>query len=542
MDDTPPRSTINLDISRAAVTPEGVEGFEWPLARKEVLAARDALVRPTMTTLREAPTDLPDQTLRLLALHYVIEVLEAYQACALARRFDERGITPKTGPEFRLLQALLLGEQSTGPPRLEHLRTGLRQRRSWVPQWVRSALWGLRLNGWKRALLRAPETTSPVALHSIPLLRQHARRSRRFVRYRPIESWFPPLTDVPRELPHPEPGLVEELIGGADLGFRAGGEAVPETLRRYLTEWVRRASGLTVLRLQELLQRVDTEIHEVWIGSGGSPWTRSVGYVARSNGGTVTGHEHGMGAGHLVSDLKTLGDLQACDRFVTYTEAQAESIRHNLDPGLLITDEVPEVVALRGPNRGPYLDRRPNRRPKGSSREQVRTIIYPASFYNGGRMHYGVQVPDLVALDWEARLFHRLRSWGFRVLHKPHPASVVLPPPELYARPGVEPRSGPFEEVMEQADLVLTIMPQSTAFAYAMTSGIPIVYVDLGLFTWRGRARQLFEERAVVVQGRINEANRLCVDWTELRHGIDTAPERDDTEFERIYLGSPTRS
>ena len=48
-----------------------------------------------------------------------------------------------------------------------------------------------------------------------------------------------------------------------------------------------------------------------------------------------------------------------------------------------------------------------------------KTVMYSASIYVGERVSFMVQFPDIVTLDWEARLFSHLSKWSYDTIHKP---------------------------------------------------------------------------------------------------------------------------
>lgn len=127
--------------------------------------------------------------------------------------------------------------------------------------------------------------------------------------------------------------------------------------------------------------------------------------------------------------------------------AQASGLRKGLREDLLIPDRAPTIevvhpVSMNGKRNfaSPVA--------VGQRDRVVKTVMHYESFYRGERLNFMVQLPEMVAVDWEARLFAHLGQWRYEALYKPHPGSVGLPT-GLAERFGGRTLTQPFEEVMD---------------------------------------------------------------------------------------------
>lgn len=517
--------TLILDPSRIPPRADGGAGAPWPLARREVEAVRDELTTGIATLARKATEGPERDAFVVVALHHLNEALALYQATAVARRCRGRGVEVEPPPRSRVLAALLQDRAPEAPAWLGAFAAAPPPPPGPWPHAVRRLAGELKASGWRAGAPRSAH--HPVALHVMPVLRAHARSARTGVSVRFAHEFF----RSPRAAPPSAPELGDAAVDAVEDAFRVGGEALPASLGEAVRE--RLDAGLVAARRHLATVQARPLPAELWTGTGGDLWTRVVQASCRGTGGRVTGHDHGLGSGHLDHAAKGLSDLAFCDTFVTFTAAQAEGLRRSVRPDRTFQDKAPDIVAL------PSRTWHGRGRARGRPRDLVRRVMYPSSFYNGDRVHYAIQVPDVVQVDWEARLFARLADWGFDVLHKPHPGSITLPPAWLGRLPRVRTLAEPFEQVMHLADVLVVLSPQSTAMVSALRAGLPLVFVDLGLFHWWPEARRLFERRCAVIGGEFDEDGRIQVDWDALRAAIAEAPRRMDPAFEEAYLGAP---
>ena len=535
-----------LDVRRMTVDEHGVLGFAWPLARHEVVAVRDAIPPLVVEAARDSwGTDEEAELLSIVFGGFVTEVLGLYQAHALNRRLRALGYRAIAPPGTRHLVAVASEAPPWPSPFLESLERGVLRDSTGVRAMVSLIRTDLRWNGPSPAIARPYDRERDIAaIQRLPLIHRRARAVPEVVRFRDRGQWFGPLAGLPARgdwQASRDSMVVDKALEAARVGFTAGDEELPGYLDSYLRDWLVQAMGLSHLRLAHMLDLPEGLPRHLWTGNGGSVWNRILRHATRRLGGTVTGYDHGNGAGHLVSIFPTLMEFESCDTFVTFTPTQAEALRKGLRPDLLIPPDAPEIIAAPIPRDGSLPAKRVRpRRPRSGGNgaaPAISTVMYPSSFYNGDRPSYGVVIPDIVALDWEARLFSHLNRWGYRVLHKPHPASAGLPPAGFSQAFGGTTLLERFESVMHLADAFLFVSPQSTTLVAMLESGKPMVFVDPGLFEWVPEAYEMLRRRCRIVRGWFDDANRLQVDWDELRGALQESGELMDTTFLDSYYG-----
>lgn len=535
-----------LDVSQMTVDEHGIRGFAWPLGRQEVLDLRDAMtLRLTEAARGSGDLDEDAELLSIVFGGFVNEALGLYQAHALIRRLRALSYRAIVPPGTRYLAAVASDAPPWPSPFLDFLKRGLPRASRGVRAMLSRMRTEMRWNGPSPAIARPCDRERDIgAIQRLPLIYRHARAVPEIVRFYDRGQWFGPLDG--HSARHswqatPDSVVVDRALEAVHVGFAAGNEELPGYLDSYLHDWLVQAMELSHRRLTAILALPEGLPRHLWTGNGGSVWNRILRHATRRLGGTVTGHDHGNGSGHLVSLLRTVFEFESCDTFVTFTPTQAKALQSGLRTDLLIPPNPPEIIAAPFLRDGSSAAKRArSQRPRAGGNgaaTATRTVMYPSSFYNGDRPNYNVLIPDIVALDWEARLFSHLNRWGYKVLHKPHPASVALPPAGFAQAFGGMTLLERFESVMHLADAFVFVSPQSTTFVAMLESGKPMVFVDPGLFEWVPDAYEMLRRRCRIVRGWFDDANRLQVDWDELRGAIQESGDLMDTTFFDSYYG-----
>ncbi len=338
--------------------------------------------------------------------------------------------------------------------------------------------------------------------------------------------------------------LADEAMEVVKESFRAGDLKLPGFIAKYLHDMAKDSTSLAHMRLLGLLEMPHKIPRRLWTGTGGFLWGRLLRRAVRELGGHVTGHDHAMGDGHMKEYNKTLTEYENCDSIVTSTPRQAEGLNKFLRPDLLIQSPAPEIVSL--PLSAKRFDFSSVQKKYSSAgnvknlpaREKLQ-VMYVATFYPGEHARYGgLFMPDVVAVDWQARLFGWLLRNGYDVIHKPHPDSIRRLSPAFEKSLNIRPNLESFEQVLDSADVLVFDCHTSTTLAGAMISKMPIVYIDFELGELDPSAREMFERRNCVVRGWFSEDNRAQVDWEEFRNAIDEASNLiHDSTFTDEYIG-----
>ena len=529
-----------------AVDETGVGGFVWPIAREEILAVGDAFLPPLVAAARRS-SDGNDESAELLSIVLAVflsETIGLYQAYALCRRLRNLRHTMIPPAKSRLLPALAAGSAPPPPPLFEGLRRGLPQSRRRGLASLYRASTNLQWNGLSLRLLGHFDRDQDVAaIQRLPLIRQHARAVAEFVRFVHPSEWFHSLDGHSRDdaPAASNADTIEGALTAARIGFAAGNEEAPDYLIEYLRDWLVRVMALTGDHLSAILRQPARVPHLLWTGSGSGIWSRILRHATRRLGGTVTGHDHGNGEGYLESGVPTLAEFESCDTFVTFTPTRARALAKGVRDDLLTQPEVPSIISVPSEFRDSSPFQQSNRRGKRSRARGrspvIRRVMYPTLYYSGDLVHPMFPLlPDIVEVDWQARLISHLRDWGYEVILKPHPGTHTSSAQVLGDRLGATTLTERFENVMDLADVLLFDYPRTTTFGTALASNSPVVLIDWEQEPFTSDAREKLQRRCRFVRAWFDEQNRLQTDWADLRNGIEESVELTDRAFFDSYL------
>lgn len=519
-------NTLELDIRRIRPSRAGIQNLVYPTATNEVIAVRDAMLEPLVGMARDEDTG----TLKVMLPHLINDLITVYEAHATTRRCRDRGVKISPPIGARVTPALVAGCDPMPPALLARLMSGPSRGAWWVPQVVRQVRWNKLLSGWTvDAFRQYHPDRSTVVVQSVPILVDRVRRHEGHFVHTPYPQWFAPIERLDENVLSER--HIEDVVSVAQRAFQAGEEDLSDRLATYVASWVRQASSFIDIHLQRLHDNPELP-RQLWTGAAGNPWCRMLRFAVRARGGQVTGHDHGTGSGHHREPNKELGDFEASDEFVTFTESHARALRNQLRPELMVQDSIPEIRGMITTHPTTTDD------PYEQAPDRIQSVMYPSSVYMGERRIFIPWLPDVVQLDWELRLFRRLSDWGYRCLHKPHPQSVALPQQIYGLGPRVELFSEPFEEVIHLADVVIFLSTTSTTFRSTLAAGTPIVLIEPGIEELTDGARKMLKERAAFVEAWFDEGNRLHVDWDELKAALNIAPDLTDPSYLETYYGA----
>lgn len=535
--------TVVLDVSRMDVDENGVKGFLWPLSRQEILSVRDVIL-PLFTDLARGQDETNQQidSFRVCLGVFLNEVTALYQAHAVIRRLSLSGHDVIPPPKSRLIGPVSAGTIPHPSPESSLIEIGLSDSRTRI----RNTLGRMKVysswNGLSIDMLRPINWESDVvALRRDGLIDYHARVIDRTVQFVHGRNWLPTLTsEWKQDIGKLAIGsnMADKILNIVRIGFAKGNEELPGYIDKSLREWLFVTTSVIQYRLNWLLQRSERLPKHLWTGSGGLVWSRIVRNAVRRNGGVITGHDHGIGYGFLKTVLPMLTEFESCDVFISFNKAQAEGLRQGMRTDLLMQSKIPEISAVPGIKRkDASVNSQQSRNANLHARPpKIHRVMYPSSFYLGEKTRAIPAMPDLVAVDWEARLFSKLGNWGYKTLHKPHPGSKVLPYPGFSRQFDTEILLDPFENTLHKADAFIFSSVHTTILNPALASGKPIIFVDFKQSDWNPDAYELFSRRCRVVKGWYDHNNRGQVDWDDLKVAIDEARYLTNSDFYDHYI------
>ena len=519
---------VELDVHRLEVSPRGASPWSWPVSRHEMGLASDALFFPYCELLRrQVLADSPARHLSVTPAYFRTEVMALLEARLLLKRWQEVGHRPTIPTRWRVLDRVARGEAPdlSSSAFIRQIESGPGQRALW-----RRPLRPLRnliSSGFPRVPLRNIKKDDVAVTTTGSLISAHAAHAGRPVKYVDYREWFPHSTSSSSSEANMR-GVIDEAMSIVETSYATVDLELDDVSRDYLTRWLEYALSRATAYVRSAQTRSHPGLKHLWIGTGGSIWARLLFDAVANEGVHVTAHDHGAGGGFRLNREKTVTDLSACHRFMTFTSTQAEATSHSLSENILLQSNPPAVDWI--------VDPLAARRIPTSSSTPIKKIMVLSNFFRGDAFHHASVLPDPVALDLHASLFWQLREWGYEVLHKPHPDSRTPSPAALHAF-GARQLEGYFEEVADQADLLLQIWDApSTTLRVALSTDLPLVILDFPRDPWRARARELLARRAALVRATFDESNRVLVDMKELREAIEHSPELRDRSFFDAYF------
>lgn len=521
-----------LDIQNAEVDADGMRDFYWPLPLDVSVPVREFLYARLVPLVRESdPQDPQALTLRVTHQYLIMSALRLFEATALVAAFVADGVRPDVPPRFTMLRAVLNG---TAPP-LEILPPlTASPPSSPFPGWLRRTVRGVQWNqpsltGMLRASLHLRGAGDLVTPHVNSLLVDHARRQGRVLRFSPLADWFEAMPRAEGDRLRAQP-LSSVLCDAADLvseSFVAGGIKPQERVREWTANWLREADAFVQFHANELRKRQLPQ--EMWFScTGAMIWSRILALAVRENGGYVASHDHGYGNAQIEQSGHHFTEFHFSDEFHTYNQLQAYVRRREVQQDLLLDPSDPVITAplvgesrVPGPGEGRTLTRR----------GPIRRLLYVPTAFHGMRVRLRPIFPDPVALDFQARLFGRLRKLGIELLYKPHPGGASRPPTRFAEQFGFETDERRFEQLDWDCDAYLVDFLSSSTTRAVLSSERPVIFLAMPYPELLQDARALLERRCTFVDIEPGPDNRLHADWATLESTLNA----DLHEFEMTF-------
>lgn len=539
---------LELDIHKMRPTREGLPDFYWPLSYFE----RDAFVRQLVEScteiLREEENEDEARPYKLVAKNFIAEATTFFQGDSLSCRFRDAGYDPKPPENWKYWPCLFAGKAPPAPAFLESLRAGPAKpsavKKLFNPGLLKKALKqirfrkeGLSIDGLKVGPLNKDILKNNIiTLQRGAFIGRHAACTGEDVYFVRSERWFHEVSEQEekRAQEAANPVIEARLLKAVESAYQKQGTVLPPYSRQYLQDLLSRGAALARVHYERLIKNPGALPARLWTGSFGNTWDALLGLAVVANGGQVTAHDHGAGAGHTNMIQMGLVEFWGCTHYMAFTPGQAEELRKLAARSFSLDRKLPEICGLEKSEKGndnEGLTVLPQFEGEG---KPVKTIILLATIYDGDRDRIGPGAPDNFLIDWQARLISHLQDWGYKVIIKLHPESPP-PPPYFEKEFGVEVTMDYFEDIFERGDLFLFDYLYTTAFSVALKTNVPMVFIDFYGDALTDKAESLLGKRAGLVQGGY-EQNRAQIDWNALKRAIEQAPVKSSNhEFAKYY-------
>ncbi|MBS4048014.1 MAG: hypothetical protein KG075_16840 [Alphaproteobacteria bacterium] len=513
------RRLRSLDIQSLDVSADGLKDFTWPISWKEQAKFRDHLIGSYAAVVRERIDrhDEEGDLLAILAMEFVQEAMRGWYAAILMRRFAQRG--------EQVVAPWLNGAAYDDPAIWQPKRDRIDFLRNRFPAstWralLRPLIGLMQDDGmswtWPQVVDFRNRIITTNASH---LIRQHADSVGEKPALVSLRHWFGDASDaLPNSLAdhalHADTvaQTTQILVDAAALN----GDELPATLLRHLENWLNAAAPICRWYLRWLLRHPKLLPARLWTGSGGYIFRRILHMATRRTGGQVWSHDHGSGLGLFGLPDTNLTEFTTPDTFVTFSPKQAEGYKLQRRDDFRLCTTWPEVTSVKISTNAPLQC------PRAGTTARQR-IVFIANQYRGEKLPITPIEFDVVAADWQARLFAQCQSLGHDVQMRAHPDSTS-PPPENFQRVlGVAPATGSFTEALGNADIIILDYLHTTVLQEVLLSGKPVLTFEFGHCPPNPVAGNLLARRIRFIPGWYDANNRAQTDWHQLAGHIEAA-------------------
>ena len=542
--DSPAVNDLWLDPESMPLGKDGIEDFYWPVSRADLESFRDLLQGDLMELVRhkELDTEVDWQVVRILSYEIITDALMVYQSVALHRRAEEAGVKIHASDKFRLHNALIK-DQKPAPPRFsDWLWRGIHPPGTLL-RWFRPLRDLKPLGAFKRKRLWLMNRSSDlVAIAAQPFTQRHAEvvynETGKRVVLCSFWEWFSLDKSERKDLKNTQPipdEIIVELLGLIEKAFERNGEKLSDLLRNYFAQWIGKASIPIHYYYERHLRRTEKLPLTLWYGSTNHLWTRVLRAAVQATGGSCTGHDHGRGVSMCPNPGEHGVVLDLCDTYVAYSPFLANEFS-KLDKEILTNLPVKKVPHFLG-RRDLFLPPpdSPINEVKGDVLAKTR-VMYLASQLFGESQFLNCLPSDIATLDWQARLFSKLKHWKLDALFKEHPESKFDLPEEYIKQMGITKVSGYIEDCYDSADLFIFDF-LSSPFRTVAFSDKALVFIDFGIGVLSSTTKEILSKRCSIVKGWYDSDNRAQVNWQELKDAIESAPKLKDKKSVSTLFG-----
>jgi hypothetical protein len=135
----------------------------------------------------------------------------------------------------------------------------------------------------------------------------------------------------------------------------------------------------------------------------------------------------------------------------------------------------------------------------------------------------------------ELRLARFLKNNGFRVIYKAHPerAKAVFGVFESEVSKCIYSK---FEDVLDEADVILFTYPSTTTFGYALNSNKNLVLINMENNSWDASAFTHLGSRVNMVPAGLDKQNRVVFNEEKLLEALRLNSNKIDTKFVKKFM------
>lgn len=508
----PDSSSYNFDISTRKYNETGILGFYWPISYRDRRCFADEYLRSVKKFFADLnETEQEDANiLRLLQSHLFVICATIAQSSHLHSDADQNSITyPKA-------RAQCWSSSSTK----EWLNNYEKKLFSNLdePQWKRFARYVkyfMRLGKIRAFPLHWSSKKFPIITGNSPLLELYLEEKEiHTVSYISYSEWFYTLSQSEQDIDVSpiEDALIEKYI--ACVPEICGQKISSEDLIA-LKDFIRNVSRQIKLYLYRFNKNPNMIPNIFLSGSMGMLLNGIIGLSVKNNGGKVINFDHGYSCNIWSNSTTALVETQISHEFYTFSPYSAKAVKNNISH-YCFSNTPPQIYYYQPKEKHSVIVNK-----KTNNKEK--TIMFVQALFIGDQGELDPIMPDVVAADWQVRLFHHIRSLGYNIILKPHPLSGTQLPDKVIKDLNIHIVDEPFEKICMEADILMFDYALSTTFHLGMLTNKPMIYFHFSDSSYPEKLQTDLDKRIEIVNGFYDDNNRAQIHWETLINNIDSS-------------------
>lgn len=347
------------------------------------------------------------------------------------------------------------------------------------------------------------------------------------------ENWFETLDTIKIDTISLNRKLVSDIVDITETVFVDNGVPMRPNVRQSLFAIFSSLANVTAALLVSVEQQRRYIPREFWSNSMGNIHGRIMAHIVHKEGGRVTVFDHGTGCGWMDSPEVAALEWNYCDRFVCLSDAHTKSIRQLIGRGQKYQINAGSCEVITSPI--PLYDCSIANINQRQNRGKSLLVWYLAPIYTSQRHYIPPLPPDIVSVDFQARLLNQLHTLGHKIAVKPHPDCSIGFPDQLLKSVNAKLETRPFETIAHKPDVVVLDYPSSTTFRSTILANIPLVILDPGRITFSPDAKTLLAKRAEIIEIERDGENRRRISTSRLDNAIMRSLHLTDDAFQKTY-------
>ena len=128
--------------------------------------------------------------------------------------------------------------------------------------------------------------------------------------------------------------------------------------------------------------------------------------------------------------------------------------------------------------------------------------------------------PQPIQFNWHLKLIYNLKKFGYEVTYKPHPFSDKNIVKKLCKISAIKSKNKLLEEIYHQYDYLLFDCRSTSAWGFALSTNIPIIFIDFMKFNFFHEDNLKLKKRVSVIKGKIDKYNNPIINFNKLKYVI----------------------